>query len=120
VTLADERARQLGTRTSTYTGAPVLDPTDERGWETERCRMAQAVAPSSTLPFLPFADVRQMPAIEGSPDIQRIAPKHIAVRGVRAVVVAQLWRDGNGRDKNKCCEHPTAPSEDAMLPRHGL
>ena len=27
VTLADERARQRGTQTSTYTGAPVLDPT---------------------------------------------------------------------------------------------
>jgi hypothetical protein len=26
-TLADERARQRGTQTSTYTGAPVLDPT---------------------------------------------------------------------------------------------
>jgi hypothetical protein len=45
VTLANERARQQGTQTSTYTGAPVLDPTDERGWETERCRMAQATAP---------------------------------------------------------------------------
>ena len=30
VTLADERARQQGTRTSTYTGAPVFDPTCER------------------------------------------------------------------------------------------
>src|ERR1700756_5444195 len=30
VTLADERARQQGTQTSTYTGAPVLDPTWER------------------------------------------------------------------------------------------
>ena len=29
VTLADERARQRGTQTSTYTGAPVLDPTCE-------------------------------------------------------------------------------------------
>ena len=28
VTLADERARQQGTQTSTYTGAPVLDPTE--------------------------------------------------------------------------------------------
>src|SRR3954451_4982418 len=27
VTLADERASQQGTQTSTYTGAPVLDPT---------------------------------------------------------------------------------------------
>jgi hypothetical protein len=27
VTLADERARQRGTQTSTFTGAPVLDPT---------------------------------------------------------------------------------------------
>src|SRR5262249_8928117 len=31
VTLADERARQQGTQTSTYTGAPVLDPTCEGG-----------------------------------------------------------------------------------------
>jgi hypothetical protein len=30
VTLADERASQRGIRTSTYTGAPVLDPTCER------------------------------------------------------------------------------------------
>ena len=30
VTLADERARQQATRTSTYTGAPVSDPTCER------------------------------------------------------------------------------------------
>ena len=29
VTLADERARQQGIQTSTYTGAPVLDPTRE-------------------------------------------------------------------------------------------
>ena len=45
VTLADERARQRGTQTSTFTGAPVLDPTDERGWETGRCRTAQVTAP---------------------------------------------------------------------------
>jgi hypothetical protein len=45
VTLADERARQQGTQTSTYTGAPVLDPTDERGQETACCHMAQATAP---------------------------------------------------------------------------
>ena len=45
VTLATERARQQGTQTSTSTGAPVLDPTDERGGETERCHMAQATAP---------------------------------------------------------------------------
>jgi hypothetical protein len=32
-------------QTSTYTGAPVLNPTDERGWETGRCRMAQVTAP---------------------------------------------------------------------------
>jgi hypothetical protein len=45
VTLADERARPRGTQTSTCTGASVLDPTDERGWETGRCRMAQVTAP---------------------------------------------------------------------------
>ena len=31
VTLADERARQQRTQTSTYTGAPDLDPTPARG-----------------------------------------------------------------------------------------
>ena len=31
VTLANERARQRGTQTSTYTGAPVLDPYFHRG-----------------------------------------------------------------------------------------
>src|SRR4029453_11829150 len=36
VTLATERARQQGTQTSTYTGAPVLDPTEGGGWETGR------------------------------------------------------------------------------------
>jgi hypothetical protein len=45
VTLADERARQRGTQTSTYTGAPVLDPTDERGRETERSPRSTATAP---------------------------------------------------------------------------
>jgi len=35
VTLANERARERGTQTSTYTGAPVLDPTDERDVETK-------------------------------------------------------------------------------------
>ncbi len=44
VTLADERARQRGTQTSTYTGAPVLDPTDERGRETERVLPSPATA----------------------------------------------------------------------------
>jgi hypothetical protein len=44
VTLADERARQRGTQTSTYTGAPVLDPTDERGRETERALPSTATA----------------------------------------------------------------------------
>ncbi len=44
VTLADERARQQGTQTSTYTGAPVLDPTDERGRETERALQSTATA----------------------------------------------------------------------------
>ena len=35
VTLADERARDSGTQTSTYTGASALDPTDERDVETK-------------------------------------------------------------------------------------
>jgi hypothetical protein len=44
-----------------HTGAPALDPTDERGWETERCRMAQATAPildSTEAEVAPFYDVR--------------------------------------------------------------
>ena len=44
VTLANERARQQGTQTSTYTGAPVLDPTDERRLETERMTRTEAPA----------------------------------------------------------------------------
>ena len=43
VTLADERARQQGTQTSTYTGAPDPDPTWERPevkflWATRQTR----------------------------------------------------------------------------------
>ena len=41
VTLADERARQQGTQTSTYTGAPVLDPT----WERPEVRFLRATRP---------------------------------------------------------------------------
>jgi hypothetical protein len=62
VTLAAERASQRGTQTSTYTGAPVLDPTDERGRETElrqaglRRRRERAVRvhrkPTTTAPVL--------------------------------------------------------------------
>ena len=75
MTLADERARQQGTQTSTYTGAPVLDPTDERGWETERCRMAQATAPilDSTI-FETPTDVRYMAAFWGNADISQRLP----------------------------------------------
>ena len=40
VTLADERARQQGTQTSTYTGAPVLDPTCERAVVKSAARLA--------------------------------------------------------------------------------
>ena len=28
-----------------HNDAPALDATDEQGWETERCRMAEAMAP---------------------------------------------------------------------------
>jgi hypothetical protein len=42
VTLADERARQQGTQTSTYTGAPVLDPT----WESPEVKVLRATRPS--------------------------------------------------------------------------
>ena len=38
VTLANERARQRGTQTSTYTGAPVLDPT----WESPEVKVLRA------------------------------------------------------------------------------
>ena len=45
VTLADERARQQGIQTSTYTGAPVLDPT----WERLEVRFLRATRPSRQL-----------------------------------------------------------------------
>jgi hypothetical protein len=41
-TLADERARQQGTQTSTQTGAPALDPT----WESPRGKFPRATRPS--------------------------------------------------------------------------
>ena len=45
VTLADKRASQQGTQTSTYTGAPVLDPTDERDGRRGDGQRPQATAP---------------------------------------------------------------------------
>jgi hypothetical protein len=53
VTLADERARQRGTQTSTYTGAPVLDPT----WERAELKFLRAIRPdpaSLAYPFCPL------------------------------------------------------------------
>src|SRR5258708_38652672 len=67
VTLADERARQQGTQTSTYTGAPVLDPTDEGTLETERWarlrhrHMAKAAGQQSSLALRP---PRQRPTLQ--------------------------------------------------------
>ena len=43
VTLADERARQQGIQTSTYTGAPVLDPT----WERLEVKFLRATLPKA-------------------------------------------------------------------------
>ena len=48
VTLADERARQRGTQTSTYTGAPVLDPT----WERAEVKFLRATRHSRRLKYL--------------------------------------------------------------------
>src|SRR6516162_1537778 len=56
VTLANERARQQGTQTATYTGAPVLDRTDERNGETE---------PRPTCPSVPA--VRAIAAVNPTP-----------------------------------------------------
>ena len=51
VTLADERARQQGIQTSTYTGAPDLDPTDERECGNGALAIGPKLPrPSSTLP----------------------------------------------------------------------
>src|ERR1700756_1093538 len=47
VTLADERARQQGTQTSTYTGAPVLDPT----WERPEAKFLPATRQKAKVPF---------------------------------------------------------------------
>ena len=46
VTLANERARQRGTQTSTYTGAPVLDPT----WESPEVKVLRATRQQQALP----------------------------------------------------------------------
>ena len=54
VTLADERASQQGTQTSTYTGAPVLDPT---------CERLRVKLPGPTRQTLPIADVRGTSAL---------------------------------------------------------
>jgi hypothetical protein len=42
---------------------------DERGWETERCRMAELPRPSSTLPKLPKLVGQSMSALPGNSDI---------------------------------------------------
>jgi hypothetical protein len=62
VTLADERARQRGTQTSTYTGAPVLDPTWERPEvkflrATRQSRLGGASCRSSHIRNAPLATV---------------------------------------------------------------
>jgi hypothetical protein len=41
----NRKGEATGNTNFDLTGAPVPDPTDERGWETERGRMAQATAP---------------------------------------------------------------------------
>jgi hypothetical protein len=48
VTLADERASPRGTQTSTYTDAPVLDPTGKRRRETGRRKVARRSSPTFT------------------------------------------------------------------------
>ena len=40
-----EDVRKSGVDFDPMPGAPVLDPTDERGWETGHCRMAQVTTP---------------------------------------------------------------------------
>src|ERR1700756_2038188 len=54
VTLADERARQQGTQTSTYTGAPVLDPT----WERPEVKFLRATRQTRS-----FGDVGSMSSL---------------------------------------------------------
>ena len=54
VTLADERARQQGTQTSTYTGAPVLDPTMRPPWPHHR-RPTSATKPAGQDLWAPLA-----------------------------------------------------------------
>ena len=57
VTLADERARQQGIQTSTYTGAPVLDPT----WERLEVRFLRATRPTGLRQHWSIATVSRCP-----------------------------------------------------------
>ena len=50
VTLANERARQRRTQTLTYTGATILDPTDERDGKRSVAAWPKLPRSSSTLP----------------------------------------------------------------------
>ena len=83
VTLADERARQRGTQTSTYTGAPVLDPTDERGWETGRCRMAQVTAPILDFYHRCIFDGQRMTPASG--------PISVTYATISRTILPRLW-----------------------------
>ena len=75
VTLADERARQQGTQTSTYTGAPVLDPTCERAVEhPARARSSGSETLSRsrslvgyTIPLLPLISLGRGEPEDSSP-----------------------------------------------------
>jgi hypothetical protein len=60
VTLADERASQRGTQTSTYTGAPVLDPTGRRARSHRRCERKEMIDPSHDLPVSRQAELLEI------------------------------------------------------------
>src|SRR5439155_23439017 len=51
VTLADERASERGTQTSTYTNAPVLDPTVRRARSHRRCERKEMIDSTHKLPL---------------------------------------------------------------------
>src|SRR3981189_1203059 len=64
-----------------HTGAPALDPTDERGWETERCRMAQATAPILDSTNSDVEVIRRRSAFGGKADLSFILRSSFGVVG---------------------------------------
>src|SRR5881296_1743413 len=75
VTLADERASERGTQTSTYTNAPVLDPTVRRARSYRRCERQTMIDQGHALSL-----TRQCEILELSRASQYYEPSPVAAR----------------------------------------